>query len=134
MADNMQGEIRRWQQLKQQAESGEFRMEEGIGEALRARCETFLGELRSMKTMAQRLDRLSGYGGLPSAQTLQAKFEGKAAGGDSHDPNDSAVTRVQQHIEIVTLMRDTYAVAIGKLKATDEAAGSQMGNLTEEVR
>ncbi|MEU7633374.1 hypothetical protein AB0C34_25910 [Nocardia sp. NPDC049220] len=134
MADDMQGEMRRWQQLKQKAESGEFRVEEGIGEALRRRCETFLGKLMSMKTQAQRLDRLSGYGDLPSAQTLQAKFEKKAAGGDSHDPNDSAVARLQQHIEVVQLMHDTYAAAIGKLQATDGAAGSRMSTLTEKVR
>ncbi|MGQ4600836.1 hypothetical protein [Nocardia sp. R6R-6] len=134
MADEIQGEMRRWQQLKQQADSGEFRMEEGIGEALRRRCETFLGELMALKSQAQRLDHLSGYGDLPSAKTIQAKFEKKAAGGDSHDPNDSAVARLQQHIEVVQLMHDTYAAAIGKLQSTDAAAAGRMTTVTEEVR
>jgi hypothetical protein len=91
-------------------------------------------ELENMKRQAAQLAYLSGYGDLPSAQTLQAKFEKKAVGGDSHDPNDSAVARLQQHIEVVQLMHDTYAAAIGKLQATDEAAGSRMSTLTEEVR
>ncbi|MEU7768386.1 hypothetical protein AB0B25_25200 [Nocardia sp. NPDC049190] len=134
MADEMQGEMRHWQQLKRQAVSGQFRMEYGIGEALRQRCEAFLMELENMKRQAAQLAYLSGYGDLPSAKTLQAKFEKKAAGGDSHDPNDSAVARLQQHIEVVQLMHDTYAAAIGKLQATDEAAGSRMSTLTEEVR
>jgi hypothetical protein len=132
--DQMSAQIRQWKHLRQQAGTGEFRMEAEIGEALRRRCETLLAELKDMRSNAQDLDHLSGYGDLPSAQTLQAKFEMKAAGGDSHDPNDSAVARLQQHIEVVQLMHDTYAAAIGKLQATDEAAGSRMSTLTEEVR
>ncbi|MGQ4598361.1 hypothetical protein [Nocardia sp. R6R-6] len=134
MANDMQGEMRRWQQLKQQAVDGEFRMEDGIGEALRRRCETLLSELADMQKRARELAYLSGYGDLPSARTIQAKFERKADGGDTHDPNDSAVARIQQHIEVVQLMHDTYAAAIGKLQSTDEAVGSRMNTLTGEVR
>ncbi|WP_330228008.1 hypothetical protein OHA40_17485 [Nocardia sp. NBC_00508] len=134
MADNMQSELQRWQQLKQQAVSGEFRMEEGIGDALRLRCQTLVAALEDMKEGAQALAYLAGYGDLPSAKIIQSKFEKKAAGGDSHDPNDSAVARLQQHIEVVQLMHDTYAAAIGKLESTDEAAGSRMNTLTQEVR
>ncbi|WP_454194133.1 hypothetical protein [Nocardia sp. Marseille-Q1738] len=44
------------------------------------------------------------------------------------------VARLQQHIEIVQLMHDTYAAAIGKLKATDEAAGSRIDTQNGEIR
>jgi hypothetical protein len=134
MGDDLAGQLKRWQQLKQQAVSGEFHMEQDIGEALRKRCETFLTELGILKNQAQLLDHLSGYGGLPSATTMQTKFEKKAVGGDSHDTNDSAVTRLQQNIEVVQLMQDTYAAAIGKLQATDEAAGNNMNTAAEEMR
>ncbi|MEV0031119.1 hypothetical protein [Nocardia sp. NPDC050793] len=131
MADDIAGQVHRWQQLKQQAVNGEFKMEEGIGEALRKRCETFMAELDIMRTDAQALDRLMGYGTLPSAQQLQKKFEQKAGGGSAHDSDDSAVKRIEQHIEVVQLMRDTYAAAIGKLQATDQAAGNQLNAHTE---
>ncbi|MFQ6399132.1 hypothetical protein ACLMAJ_37580 [Nocardia sp. KC 131] len=134
MADDIQSQMRRWEQLKQQAVVGEFKMQEGIGEALRSRCETFLTELKDMKEKAKDLDHLAGYGGLPSAQLLQGKFQNKAANGGSHDTNDSAVTRLQQNIDVVQLMQDTYAAAIGQLKETDQAAGSQMNANTEEVK
>lgn len=127
----MAGQARHWQQLKQQALSGEFKMEEGIGEALRKRCEGFLAELDTLRTDAQALDRLTGYGTLPSAQQLQQKFEQKAGGGSPHDSNDSAVKRIEQHIEVVQLMRDTYAAAIGKLQETDQTAGAQLTAHTE---
>ncbi|WP_067474161.1 hypothetical protein [Nocardia amamiensis] len=134
MTDNLQGEMRRWQQLKQEAIEGEFQMEEGIGEALRRRCETLLAGLQDMKTDAAQLAYLSGYGDLPSAKIMKVKFERKADGGGSHDANDSAVARLQQHIEVVQMMHDTYAAAIGKLQATDEAAGTRIDTQTGEIR
>ncbi|WP_431949892.1 hypothetical protein [Nocardia lijiangensis] len=131
MADDMSGQIRRWQQLKDQAVSGEFQMDEAIGAALRARCENFLIELTDMKQHAKDLDHLMGYGGLPSANSLRQKFEQKANGGGAHDTSDSAVNRLAQNIEVVRLMRDTYAAAIGQLQAADEAAGNQLNAHTE---
>ncbi|WP_280499649.1 ABC transporter substrate-binding protein, partial [Nocardia farcinica] len=43
----------------------------------------------------------------------------KATGGAPHDPNDNALARIDQHIEIVTTMRDAYLAAIGQLQAVD---------------
>lgn len=133
MTEDMQAQQRQWQLLKQQAISGEFTMDEQIGGALHQRCETLLLAFDDMLTTAQRLEHLSGYGGLPSALDLQRKFEKKAVGGGEHDANDSAVARLQQHIEVVKLMRDTYAAAIGKLQQTDQSAAGEMNAQTEGV-
>ncbi|WP_040795244.1 hypothetical protein [Nocardia higoensis] len=57
----------------------------------------------------------------------------RAVGGGPHDSNDPAVTRLEQHIEIGTPMRDAYAAAIGQLEATDRAAASRMDTRTEGV-
>jgi len=51
---------------------------------------------------------------------MQQKYEQKAANGNADDANDSAVTRLQQNIDIVQLMQDTYAAAIGKLQESDQ--------------
>lgn len=106
-------------------------MDPEVGAALRSRCETFLNELTDMKQQAKDLDHLMGYGGLSSANTLRQKFEQKAQGGGVHDVGDSAVNRLEQHIEVVRLMRDTYAAAIGQLQATDQTAGAQLTAHTE---
>lgn len=74
---------------------------------------------------------VDGYGGLPSALDLKVKFEKKADGGGEHDADDSAVRRLEQHIEVVKLMRDTYAAAIGKLQQTDQSAAGEMTAQTE---
>ncbi|MET8776234.1 hypothetical protein ABZV58_14555 [Nocardia sp. NPDC004654] len=131
MADDIQTQMRQWQQLKEQAISGEFRMDESIGEALRKRCEEMLDDLDVLTADALNLQYLSGYGGLPSARALQEKFQNKAVNGGPHDSKDSAVTRLQQHMEVVQLMHDTYAAAIGKLQAADQAAGNQLTAHTE---
>ncbi|MDO3647607.1 hypothetical protein [Nocardia mangyaensis] len=108
-----------WRGLKQQAVNGEFRLEEGLGEALRAACEQYVYDLDDLKRQTGQLEHLSGWGGLDSAKLLRAKFEAKAVSGSAEDTTDSAAGRLAQHIEIAQLMRDTFAAAIGKLQAVD---------------
>lgn len=134
MADDMQGHLKTWQTYKAQGIDGQFKMDHDIGKALSDQCGILLDALEQRKVEAQRLDHLAGYGGLPSAADLQKKFEQKATGGAEHDPNDNAVFRIQQHIEVVKTMRDAYLAAIGELQNTDQNAGNQMNTQTEQVR
>lgn len=124
MTENPQSQLQHWQQLKQQAVDGDFHMEEGIGEALRDRCHTFLFALNDIMRAVERLANLSGYGSLPSAKDMKKKFEDKAVNGG--DNGDSAMARIQEHMTIVELMRDTYAAAIGQLQNTDQDTAGQM--------
>ncbi|MFF2082611.1 hypothetical protein ACFVVM_02500 [Nocardia sp. NPDC058176] len=133
MADGLGTDIAQWKTLKQQAVAGEFRMEEGVGEALRAACATYVGKLEKLKEDARFLEHLSGYGGIPSADLLREKFQNKAVNGESDNPDDSALKRLDQHIEIATLMRDTYAAAIGKLQETDQKFATVLGQKTGEI-
>ncbi|MFI9534995.1 hypothetical protein ACIG56_17320 [Nocardia fusca] len=115
-----QDQLKHWQGLKQQAVSGEMTMEDGVGTALALECETLLDNLRQRKQDAEALQFLSGYGGLPSALDMKAKFEKVAVG------EDGAVSRLGDLIEIVTLMRDTYAAAVGKLRDTDRGTSQAL--------
>ncbi|TLF76436.1 hypothetical protein [Nocardia cyriacigeorgica] len=134
MSDDTQGQIQKWQQLKQQAIDGDLRMEEGIGEALRGACADYILKLDDLKAKAKQLEHLSGYGGLPSALHLRDKFQAKAVAGRADDPDDSAVKRLEKHIEIAQLMHDTYAAAIGQLQNTDQAVGSNVTTAGEGIR
>ncbi|MFI8971297.1 hypothetical protein ACIGO9_00315 [Nocardia asteroides] len=116
-----------WRTLKQQAVAGEFRLEEGLGESLRAACETYVTDLETLRGKTEQVAHLSGWGGLETALILKAKFEAKAVTGSADDPNDSADKRLASHIEIAQLMRDTFAAAIGKLQSVD---GQNAGALT----
>ncbi|WP_278264285.1 hypothetical protein [Nocardia sp. AG03] len=133
MADGLDKDIAEWKTLKQKAIAGEFKMEEGIGEALRAACSTYASKLDKLKIDARYLGFLSGYGGIPSADVLKEKFQNKAVNGEGDNPTDSAVKRLEQHVEIAALMRDTYAAAIGKLQDSDQKSGTQLGQKEGEI-
>ena len=126
MADNTETQLKTWQNFKEQGINGQFTLDTDIGDALVNRCEVFLLELQRMKVNAQALQFLSGYGGLRSANDLKVKFEQKAGGGGGHDLNDNVLTRLNQHIEIVTTMRDAYLAAIGKLETVDQETGQTL--------
>ncbi|MGW5386003.1 hypothetical protein [Nocardia sp. NPDC003963] len=127
----MTDQLKHWQTLKQQAIDGELHVEHEVGTLLRQECENLLGDLRKRRNQAGILGRLAGYGGLPSAQDIKRKFELKATGGES---GDSAVDRIDGLIEIVKLMRDTYAAMIGELQETDQQNSSQTTTAGEGLR
>lgn len=120
MTNGLDHDISQWKTAKNQAINGELRLEDDIGEALRAACEKYRANLAALQRDAQGLAHLGGYGGVPSAQALRNKFQNKAVNGEADDTADSALKRLDQHIEIATLMRDTYAAAIGKLRDVDQ--------------
>lgn len=118
----MSDQLKHWQNLKSQAIDGDLTMEHDAGAALRQECETLLTKLEDRRYYALTLGRFSGFGGLPSALDMKRKFELKATGAEN---GDSAVDRIDGLIEIVTLMRDTYAAAIGELGNTDQQNSTQ---------
>ncbi|MEV6392391.1 hypothetical protein [Nocardia xishanensis] len=121
---SMDNALAQWRNYKQKAESGEFRMDPQIGDALRGRAQTMLDGLeKDLLRRASDLGQLSGFGTLPSAEALKTKFENKA-----DTDSDSAVNQLKKHIDLVTLMRDTYALSIRKLSDTDQANASQFNN------
>ncbi|MFE1592262.1 hypothetical protein [Nocardia sp. NPDC058705] len=125
MANGLDQDITQWKTVKQQAVAGEFKMEEAIGEALRTACANYVTKLERLQVAAKGLEHISGFGGIPSADVLKQKFQSKAVNGEG---GDSALKRLEQHIEIAGLMRDTYAAAIGKFKETDQQRAAELNN------
>lgn len=120
----MQGMLTRWQALKKQAEGGELRLDTDIGTALAEHAQRMLDRLDTMTANAAGLAFLSGFGTLESAKALQDKFAQKANTGE-----DAAVKRLKQSIQVVTLMKETYELAIGKLKESDQSAADRLAAL-----
>ncbi|WP_040795286.1 hypothetical protein [Nocardia higoensis] len=133
MTDNTEAQLKTWQTFKEQGINGQFKLETAVGEALVGHCDAFLLELERMRGNVENIRLLAGYGGLPSAIDLKTKFEQKAVGGGTHDPNDNALARIDQHIEIVTTMRDAYKAAIGKLEAVDQETGQTVTNQGDQI-
>ncbi|MGW6724369.1 hypothetical protein ACWF9G_00565 [Nocardia sp. NPDC055029] len=110
-----------WRTMKQQAVSGEFRIEEGLGQAIADVANQYVMDLEAQKLVASKLDRLTGWGGLPSAVAIQKKIEAKAIA------DDSAVKRLEQHISVARDQRDTFLAAIGKLQGVDQQTAGDLG-------
>ncbi|MFI6173207.1 hypothetical protein ACIBCN_40955 [Nocardia sp. NPDC051052] len=120
----MQGMLTRWQTLKKQAEGGELRMDTEIGQQLATHSEQMHTKLEAMLNKALELEHLTGFGNLTSAQDLRQKFAQKANNG-----NDSAAKRIKQSMDIVSLMSDTYKLAIGKITESDQSAADKLAGL-----
>ncbi|MEU4599729.1 hypothetical protein [Nocardia sp. NPDC023988] len=114
--------------MKTQAINGEFKLEEDLGQALAAVVDQYVTDLERQRDFARSLVRLTGWGSLPSADAIRGKYENKAVAGGSHDPDDSAVKRLDQHIAIARDQRDTFLAAIGKLQAVDQQSAGAIGN------
>ncbi|MBF6090646.1 hypothetical protein [Nocardia cyriacigeorgica] len=111
-----------WKTLKTQAENGELRLNTEVGEALKRHADELLLKLNSMLGRTQDLAFVSGFGTLGSAVELQKKFAAKAVSDE-----DSAANRLKESIDIVTLMRDTYALSISRLQETDQSTAGALG-------
>ncbi|MBF6102250.1 hypothetical protein IU510_29980 [Nocardia cyriacigeorgica] len=116
------GMLDHWKTLKTQAENGELRMDPEIGNALKARADTLITELDKMVNKTEELQYVTGFGTLKSAEALRAKFAAKAVTDD-----DSAKKRLQESIDIVTLMSQTYALAIRRIEETDQSTAGALG-------
>lgn len=116
-----------WRNMKTQAINGEFKLEEDLGQAVAGVVSQYISDLEIQKDDAANLNRMSGWGGLPSAEVIRAKYEAKAVAGGAGDANDSAVKRLEQHIAIARDQRDTFLAAIGKLQAVDQQSAGEIG-------
>lgn len=123
MAEEPKTQLKHWQTMKAQAESGELVMESDIAAKLAARCETYLGQLDDLVDRADDLQYISGFGDLRSAKALAEKFSEKAVGAE-----DSAVNRLNQAIEIVKLMKQTFELAGKQISETDQQTSQALGN------
>ncbi len=121
MSDDLAGQLVRWRHLQQQAENGELRIDPGVAERLADHCDTLIIELEAIKQEAWSVTSLSGFGGLQSAKDLQRKFEQKA-----HD----YIAVLDQHIQVVTAMRDTYLTTIHRLTEQDQLTSANLHGIT----
>lgn len=110
-----------WRNMKAQAINGEFRIEEDLGQAIADVVSQYISDLEIQKDNAGNLNRLSGWGSLPSAEAIRGKIEAKAVA------DESAAKRLDEHIAIARDQRDTFLAAIGKLQAVDQQTAGDLG-------
>ncbi|QBS43649.1 hypothetical protein [Nocardia sp. CS682] len=106
--------VTEWQRLLDQANTGELRLSPDVGKDLDAQCQNYLNELDGVRRQARRVERVTGFGAMPSGPILEMKFSRKASGADS-----SLNQSLETHIEEVQLMRQVFATAMANYQSVD---------------
>ncbi|MEV6278385.1 hypothetical protein [Nocardia sp. NPDC051832] len=113
-----------WTAFKTEAKEGQLKLDTDIGSELAGHAGTMKKQLQAMLDQTKVLAYLDGWGTLDSATELKAKFEQKADGFD-----DSAVKRLTEAIEVLSLMEDTWKLAIGQLSDRDQQNAANINNV-----
>jgi hypothetical protein len=87
-------------------------------------CAEFLGELRAMVLMCERIGDVKGMGTLKSGQDLAAKFSKKAVGGE-----DSLEKSLSSHIQVITEMRDFFQQCVDRYGEVDDSNASALASV-----
>ncbi|MDH6281536.1 hypothetical protein [Prescottella agglutinans] len=106
-----------WEQLVGRVTTGELYVERDVATKCAKRCEEMAEQLRRIRSDAESLRKISGFGDrLPSGVALTAKFERKASGGEY-----SLDQALADHITVVEQMRDVFLQIEARYAATEEA-------------
>lgn len=120
MTDNgtsdMAAGVSRWQSLAAEAQAGRLRLDPSVAGDLAKACDRRLHELEQMSYVARRLERVEGFGELPSGVLLATKFSQKGSGG-----TNSLDVVLQQHVDAVKAMQIVFNKSIEGYSQQDSA-------------
>ncbi len=98
-------------------------VEPNVAKPIVCACNSFLGELRAIVLMCERIGDVKGMGTLKSGQDLAAKFSKKAVGGE-----DSLEKSLNSHIQVVTEMRDFFQQCVDRYGEVDGSNASTLAS------
>ncbi|WP_135231955.1 hypothetical protein [Nocardia sp. CS682] len=113
-----------WQGLLNSANAGELVLDPAVGNGLAQDCDRNLANLESILEMTQDVGYVTGFGGFPSGEVLQAKFTLKGSTGE-----DSIQNRIKEHINEVMLMKQVFAKAIENYHSVDQSNAANLAGI-----
>ncbi|MEU4411604.1 hypothetical protein [Nocardia salmonicida] len=105
----MAGDKSRWETLKSDAESGNLYLDPSVSTSCRDACNKQITLFSELKQSLSSLSSVSGLGRFNAADDL-AKMLGMKAIGGERDFN----TAFEEHIQVLTLIRDTIEISVKK--------------------
>ncbi|MFC9662466.1 hypothetical protein ACFVJ5_19705 [Nocardia sp. NPDC127606] len=118
----------RWQYLNEEAKAGRLYLDPSVATSCRDASNKQIDLFNQLKNDLQSVATVSGLGRFPAADEL-AKMLGMKAVGGERDFN----TAFQEHIDVLTLIRDTIEISVNKYQdqqvAQAQALTSQGANL-----
>ncbi|MFF3223689.1 hypothetical protein ACFYV7_12930 [Nocardia suismassiliense] len=113
-----------WQGLLNSANAGELVLDPAVGNGLAQDCDRNLANLESILEMTRDVGYVTGFGGFPSGEVLQAKFSLKGSTGE-----DSIQNRIKEHIDEVMLMKQVFAKAIENYHSVDQSNANNLAGI-----
>ncbi|SEL35955.1 hypothetical protein [Rhodococcus maanshanensis] len=104
-----------WGAVGAAIDGGHVYLERTVAQRCAQRCAEFVGQLRKIQFDAIALERIDGFGNLPSGVALAAKFGKKAVGGDY-----SMDQAIADHIAVVQEMQQTFEKIEAMYVASEE--------------
>lgn len=113
---SMSEEKTRWQYLATEAEAGRLYLDPSVAKGCRDACNRQIELYAQLRDNLRYMRNVTGLGRFDCSDELAKMLGSKATGGDGDV--DGAL---KEHIEVVTLIRDTIQKSVDKLEAQDES-------------
>lgn len=118
-----------WEGLAESATAGELHLERGVAKQCAERCAEMAERLRWIRSDAEGLNKVTGFGDrLSSGIALATKFERKASGGDY-----SLDRALADHITQVEQMRDVFLAIENRYAAAEEANTAAVAAVESQI-
>ncbi|KAF0847588.1 hypothetical protein [Nocardia caishijiensis] len=118
----------RWQYLNEEAKAGRLYLDPSVATSCRDASNNQINLFNQLKNDLQSLATVSGLGRFDCADEL-AKMLGMKAVGGERDFN----TAFQEHIEVLTLIRDTIDISVKKYESQDESGAADTNALGNNI-
>lgn len=113
----MSNEVTQWQHLSGEAAAGRLRLDESVGVDCLGACEQLLADFEDLARLAKQAQQVRGFGGFDSGHQLAAMYKGKGVGGV-----DSIDSVIEQHKQVVALIRDTISASVTRVGSQDDSS------------
>ncbi|MET9025794.1 hypothetical protein ABZW96_09225 [Nocardia sp. NPDC004168] len=117
-------DLSRWQYLAGEAKAGRLYLDRSVAQACRDACNRQIDLYNQLRDDLQWVSKVSGLGKFDCSDDLADMLGAKAIGGEG-DVNSA----LKEHIEVLTLMRDTIQISVDRIGATDDSNAQDTSNL-----
>lgn len=120
--------MQQWRGLSTQAEAGLMEIPEEVAFECDEVCAAYLRHLSEMLFKTKSLVDVEAFGTLPSAQQLGRKFKRLEDGAEG-----SAAVAIQQHIEVIELMRSVFRRYFVEAEYADQRTAQSISTIAEAL-
>ncbi|MFE9324837.1 hypothetical protein ACIHDR_18360 [Nocardia sp. NPDC052278] len=113
---SMEEEKTRWQFLSGEASAGRLYLDPSVAKGCRDACNRQIELYTTLSNNLNNMRVVTGLGRFDCSDELAKMLGAKAMGGDG-----DVASALKEHIEVVTLIRDTIQKSVDKLEAQDES-------------